>query len=710
MTRIYLCFLCVLCCYSLTAQHQKKTSNPENQLKEGFQFYTTLNNGSEGPTGYQTLTNLDFFIWMEEEYDFRLGSYAIDPGKLLQNHKEGLINPEQLIELFPDHYQQITTKLDILNADIEIINPTNNNLDKTYIEKYSSNTKTTKNKRSAIIEEEYNSKNENTDGVCFTSPLDNWDDELIMQAFNHNTYKMPRICGNPWFLKDSEFSKLARINNLYQEYQSILNKRIYLPESYGINAMSRGNKSKRILTLTNMSWETKFVTVRLDEEIGLIEGDRIEIRSYHPTERIVGYYPYSQILDLEVPPFRTALFYIGPPIDEDLTLLGFDYLVEKNNATEMKIRVMEPPVRGRTASILLKDRFKGFEVNDKPISIKSVEKYRTRLKNPTNGDPFYYRMIGNFKKIEITPESEILYESTVFKADNDALEARSIERSEDSFNQAVQNAQNAFINQPSFIESESWDKYLFDNDLKTAFSVNKNRLEGSDTVSRCLRVDMGSKTLLDEIRIIVDNENDLLPQRIGETYTIETSEDLITWTTHVYEASLDSKITINTPIRYVRVPSAPHRILEFEGYKNGFKHSIVQWSASNLFPHPKDKKPIKIVKYTRTLRKVHSNSLLCIALEGKHGNEGAYVAAKINDTYVGCSNRSISYPSNTWQKLNKESDSNYTYFVPLSADMSLEKLEIFVMCYDENNIKIVPRVYMTSDDPYNSSTLRVIKK
>jgi len=81
----------------------------------------------------------------------------------------------------------------------------------------------------------------------------------------------------------------------------------------------------------------------------------------------------------------------------------------------------------------------------------------------------------------------------------------------------------------------------------------------------------------------------------------------------------------------------------------------------------------------------------------------------INNEVLGCSDRSASFPSNTWQKLNEESDSNYTYFLPLTYGMAHKQIEVYIMLYDDNNLDIVPHVFLTSDDPYNNNILTVIK-
>jgi hypothetical protein len=67
-------------------------------------------------------------------------------------------------------------------------------------------------------------------GVCLSSCLDYWDDDLVLQAFNRSLILAPQIYGNPWLLKDDEYPKLARIFNLHRKYGNILVNGIVLPE------------------------------------------------------------------------------------------------------------------------------------------------------------------------------------------------------------------------------------------------------------------------------------------------------------------------------------------------------------------------------------------------------------------------------------------------------------------------------------------------
>ena len=67
-------------------------------------------------------------------------------------------------------------------------------------------------------------------GVCLSSCLDYWEEDLILQAFNRSMILAPQLYGSPWFLRDDEYPKLARIFNLHRRYRDILVKGQVLPE------------------------------------------------------------------------------------------------------------------------------------------------------------------------------------------------------------------------------------------------------------------------------------------------------------------------------------------------------------------------------------------------------------------------------------------------------------------------------------------------
>ncbi len=182
-------------------------------------------------------------------------------------------------------------------------------------------------------------------GVCLSSCLDYWEDDLVLQAFNRNLILAPEIYGNPWLLNDNEYPRLARIFNLTRKYKDILVNGIVLPEKiYGEKAVSRGNEKTRLITLRNISWEPVTVTVKLDEEIGLSEGSVIELRQYHPVEKVIGRFKKGQTADIEVLPFRSCLLIATSENLDGPSIEGCDYEVVRDVAGKaVKINILAFP-------------------------------------------------------------------------------------------------------------------------------------------------------------------------------------------------------------------------------------------------------------------------------------------------------------------------------------------------------------------------------
>ena len=133
-------------------------------------------------------------------------------------------------------------------------------------------------------------------GVCISSCIDYWDDDLVLQAFNRSLILSPQIYGNPWLMRDDEFPRLARIYNFHRKYRDILTDGITLPAEYGPNAVSRGNKITRIITLRNLSWEDKSYTIRPGEEIGLDDNFQYYVRQFHPGRKSSGNISKGRVL------------------------------------------------------------------------------------------------------------------------------------------------------------------------------------------------------------------------------------------------------------------------------------------------------------------------------------------------------------------------------------------------------------------------------
>ncbi len=664
-----------------------------------------------GDTPQEEADRIEQMVSLARDYDFELFKFDGVCGQLREEKQNAFIEMMSQVRKYSPDLILLNHRLN-LGKGLPHATTFLWEGNETYIDVHMANTVTAPHHRAAALDRGHTPDNKRLTedhGVCLSSCLDRWDDELILQAFNRNLILAPQIYANPWFLKDREFAKLANIYNLHRKYRDILVDGKPLPEGYGPNAMSRGNGEQRLLTLTNLSWETKLIQVRLDEEIGLNDIGTVQVRSYHPSESILGNYAHGQVIELEVLPFRSALFYIGKAFEEDVHIVGIDYQTIKENNQEKEIKILCNPAGSNRADIKI-------NIDHEEVSVDGKIKHRRKynginfpLSYKINKTP-YHDSLGPFQVSSLISDADALYEATVFAADNNALEVRSIERSGWSDIPQVRAAQEAFFEQKTFTEKGIWDKNLFDKDTLTGFAINRKWNVEQRVNGGCLRINLGEIVELDQLIIKLANEYDMQPQLISEGNWIETSVDLINWTRETYITELTSKINLSKPVRYIRIPYAPQRIVEITGTKNGEEVSTEKWQASNLFAHANTMVPHKIWKKQIKLKNVHVRSYLCIALEGKHGVEGAYVAAKIDGKYLGCPDRAVSYPSNTWEYVNAKRDANYTYYLPITNFMLKKKIELYVMGYDEENLDFKPKLYITTSEiPYEEKTL-IIKK
>jgi hypothetical protein len=545
-------------------------------------------------------------------------------------------------------------------------------------------------------------------GVCISSCIDYWDDDLILQAFNRCLILAPEIYGNPWLLRDDEYPKLARIFNLHLKYRDILVDGVLLPEQYGPNAIARGDDRQRFITMRNISWNDTIYTIKLDNEIGLKKGRRVEVIQYHPTEKVIGYYKYGETVDISVPSFRSSLIFAGTVTNDEPAVIGTDFNVMQNVEGEPVVMELQG-MPGTTANVNLKNykKYKSATLGGKDVSnllkgeMVSVSFPGTPLKDD------FHRKIADLKISKVPENVEALYEATVFAADNNALEVRSIQRSGWSSIPEVRAAQNAFFNQTAFVNRGLWDKYLFDGDMETGFwQKGRGRLMGSHG---CFRLDLGELIYIEQLKLKTPDYFGIEPYKIDENQRIYVSTDMINWRVINFLGDTTSVININDKVRYLKMSRFPRHMVEIEGYSNGEKLNRSKWRASNLFERTELMKPAQVWSETFTLNEIAKDSYLSIAINGKHGIEKAYAAVKIDGELTGCPDRAISYPSNTWENGGR-SDSNYTYYLPLTKEMAGKKIEVFVMAYDKENVDLKPEVYISSNPiPFEKIKLTLAK-
>jgi len=749
------------------------------------EYFSWINNTNEGTTEAQTLSNLEFFKWLQDEYGMVLDIYAFDAGAIDGSGSYGSMKSAKFKGQFPNGFAPITEKAgqmgtrfgiwggpdgfgntpeeekartDLMtslcrdyrfelfkfdgvcgdlrtekqdafvrmmtecrnvNPDLILLNH-RLNLGKegvkhattslmggaeTYIDVHMTNDQTATHHRAGalsrdLVPELHRLAEDH--GVCLSSCLDYWEDELILQAFNRNLILAPQVYGNPWFLRDDEYPRFAHIFNLTRKYKEILVNGVVLPEDkYGEKSVSRGNEQTRLITLRNLTWLPVTRTLKLDEEIGLTRGSIVEVRQFHPSERLVGRYKKGQTVSVEVLPFRSCLLLVTTEKQAGPAVEGCDYeIVRDIPGKTLIIDLLGFPGESRTVVVKGMDKSaKQATLDGKPASGLVNGKPMT-IRFP--GDPLkekYHRKLGDLKSVPVPADAEALYEATCFAADNNALEARSLERSGPTAIPQVKAARDAFTDQQLFVDRGLWDRYLFDGDRKSAFYPGRRwgrsdiRINGGS-----LRLDMGKITKLDSLKIIVGSEQGLQPFKSWEGLRFEVSADLKSWKSILGLAGKEMTLELDpaNPIRYIRLPGSLERVCEIEGYLAGKLADRSLWRASNLFSQYRSVTAKEAFETSFVLNEIPKGSYLAIALNGKHGDEGAYAAVRVNGKQVGAPDRSLSYRSNAWEYPASGTDSNYTYYIPLTADMIGAKIDAVVLVLKNGVSEFSPEVWITA--------------
>ncbi|MBT8038408.1 MAG: hypothetical protein KJO21_12780 [Verrucomicrobiae bacterium] len=545
-------------------------------------------------------------------------------------------------------------------------------------------------------------------GVCISSCLDYWEDDLILQAFNRGLILSPQIYGNPWLLHDREFAKLARIFNLHKTYRDILIHGKVLPPSYGPSAVSRGDEKTRLVTLRNLNWESQSYPIRLDEEIGIESKGKVTLLQLHPTEKVLGTFNPGEVVNVEVLPFRASMLLATTDRYTDPVIQGADFEVTKNVAGKpVEIEILGMPGTESDISLMHFSDYKSASINGKSVpgllqgGRMSVKFDGKLLKHRT------HRKLAEFTAVPVPSDAEALYEATVFASDNNALEVRSLQRSGETKIPEVQAARDAFFQQKTFVDRAVWDKNLFDGDLKTCFFPSP-RIK---TNRPGFRLDLGKIQHVDELSVVVPDVFSLSPMKEAEGNLVEVSTDLKSWETITYLAGTTMTIPIGKSVRYLRFRSFARQIAEIDGLSAGKKLDRSHWKASNLFTHPYRIKPVKAWKSTVTLDEIPAHSYLCVPLHGVHGREGAIVSAKIDGKLVGAPDRAPSMLCNPWEGFASRADKNYTYYIPMKKEYQGKTIELFVLGYDKANLKYNAEVWISAYPfPWERSSLVLERK
>lgn len=543
-------------------------------------------------------------------------------------------------------------------------------------------------------------------GVCISSCLDFWEDDLVLQAFNRCLILAPEIYGNPWFLRDDEFPKLARICNLHHRHRDILVNGVVLPENqYGPFAISRGDGGTRFITLRNLTWNPVTYKIKLDASIGLTDKGNIELRRLHPSERIFGRYKPGDEVEVEVLAFRSCLLMATTKPTNEIGVFGCDYeIVRDIPGKPVIIKLLGLP--GIKTAIKLSAAGRNFTeaMLDGQKLTDIVNGKWAPIEFP--GNPLkkaWHRKLGELKPCGVPLDAEALYEAACFAANNNALEIRSLQRSGPSNIPQVQKARQVFLQQQVFIERGVWDKNLFDGNMDTSFNICRRWTDRSwanlgpwdPTVNGgSLRVDFGELTILDKL-ILRDTSTDFSPEKA------EVSTDLKTWMTITISKENNHDFILtqfppDEPTRYLRIDDSPDQVAEIEGFRGSIRLGRSKWRASNLFG-PYAKAPtVAAWSLSFVLDEAPKGSYLAIPIIGRHGKEGAYAALRINGKSMGAPDRALSFPSNVWEYCNAESDSDYTYYVSVTKEMLNKKIDAVVLILKGGRNDVKPELWITA--------------
>lgn len=537
-------------------------------------------------------------------------------------------------------------------------------------------------------------------GVCISSCLDNWDDDLILQAFNRSLILSPEIYGNPWLLNDQEYPKLARIFNVHKKYKDLLVEGKVLPKnSYGQDAVSRGNGTTRLITMKNLSWTTQVYTIKLGDKIGLSKGQQVKLIQIHPNEEYLGSHAYNATVEVSIAPFRSALFIATTGDYTDPMVIGAKYQVVQNvPGKPILIDILGAPGTDASISLASPEKYRKATLAERPAKDLLVQKKQQIHFNGTALKLSPYRKTAEFTSIPVPKDAFTLYETTVFSADNNALEVRSLQRSGETRIPEVKQARDAFFNQEAFVSRGVWDRNLFDGDPKTGFWESA-KFRGQKVNGGMLRLDLGQLTAIDELILTVPDVFSLQPLLPEEGNFVEVSKDLIQWKQLTFIAGTTMHISVKDSVRYFRFANQPQQLTEVAGIYQGKPLDRTAWRASNLFAPANKMNATKAWKASFKLNELANQAYLSVALNGKHGIEGAYVAAKINGKYVGAPDRAVSYPSNTWEHSNAKQDQNYTYYIPLKKEYIGQEIELYVLAYDPENMNFRPKAWLGSTAP-----------
>ncbi len=675
-----------------------------------------------GDTEESADSRIEQMVSLARDYNFALFKFDTVCGQLAPDHEKYFIKMMQdcrkyshdlillnhRLPLSPEAEQYATT---FLWEGLE-----------TYVDVHISNTITAPHHRAFIMDRGQTpdmARLTEDHGVCLSSSLDYFEDDLIIQAFSRNLILAPEIYGNPWFLRDDEQARLARIFNLHRRYRDILVDGMVLPKgnNYPKGTVVRGNLSKRFIATANMTWNKKDMRVALDLSIGLAPCEKVSVIVHHPYEKFIGEFNWGEKVTIPIESFRASLVEICDSSEADVMLSGCEYEVlhEDENGKIDKIKIVSS-----TGDICYTD--------GKPFD--SIPTFDNTIRAP--------KLLGEIEADEFAPvpeDSRKQLETSLFAQDHDSLEKRTMLRSGETSIPEVKAARDAFFNQKTYTirgcESrhafDGCDDTYFDGISKTFYFENGFRIDGG-----CLRVDFGAEYEADSVYFeyfdsdisetgyfagvvkqklpascdfSCDLEN-WTDTTIDEVHTIrlEEKEILVASVHNIKTVSGKRKYVtypINGKVRYFRMPFPLDRIHKIALIKDGKEISLSAPRANNLLPYDRKVAYAKEFKIKINSKDYKKGCYISVGLEGEHGVEAAYALLECDGKLYTAPDRAPCYLSNVWEYVARRTmvqEHHYTYYFPISEDLCDRDITVRILGLDNTKKDYGIRVFLCDEN------------
>ena len=545
-------------------------------------------------------------------------------------------------------------------------------------------------------------------GVCISSSIDYFEDELVYQAFNRSLILAPEIYGNPWLMRDDELPKLARVYNLHRRNAPILVNGKKLPEDWGDNAVSRGSETKRFISTGNNSWETKKITLKLDETIGILTDKKLSVSIHHPYEKHLGFFETGSTAEIELMPFRATLIEVAVLSEAEPMLTGCEYEIVKEDEKGVPTQVKYLKSEGGKVNLL---------INGEETAFAEAEKTDVKEKAPL--------FLGSLDNAEKNPaKGEYLYESAMYSITNDSLESRSLKRSGETAIAEVKKARDAFFGQKHYVLRGCEAKNMFDGKDHTFFdSQSKTYLDENRRIcGGCLRVDFGKEIDCDSVEIeffsgdyqtrevetqkvplVAEFSSDLALWKVSDVAQISVSDndftaEVVKFTSHTLYDLHGKKITasykISDKIRYLRIENPVDRIYAVRLVKDGKIIETKDAFANNMQAHYCHQKTAVHKWQEFTLPGYKPGSYVAVAVEGVHGSECVYCVAELDGRLFGFPRRAPDYKANQWEHMVCSSDKNNTFFFDLPEAAAGKKLTVHAIFSDREKADAICNVYI----------------